>query len=313
MKKHSALTFVTTALALLVACSGDDSQTQSVSPDAVCDDGAKTYCDRVNACAPFFVTIAYGDVATCQARFKINCPSTFSAQGTSQTTAHFQTCVNDVKNASCDDLLGRNLPASCDTLPGALADGAACGVNDQCKGKLCRLSAANTCGACSTVGAVGAACERNEDCDKNLACQDKKCVVYGKAGAACSKTQPCVQTLACAAGTCTTPLEAGAACTFVDGDNACNILKGLYCDPKTKVCANVGTGAAGDACGNTGNGVVLCKNGGNCKTPAAAVAGTCLAAAVDGAACNDADGPKCVSPARCVSGVCKITDPATCR
>jgi hypothetical protein len=35
--------------------------------------------------------------------------------------------------------------------------------------------------------------------------------------------------------------------------------------------------------------------------------------AADGQACNDTAGPYCMSPASCVSGVCKISDPSACR
>ncbi|MGC4115495.1 MAG: hypothetical protein QM765_13010 [Myxococcales bacterium] len=36
------------------------------------------------------------------------------------------------------------------------------------------------------------------------------------------------------------------------------------------------------------------------------MSGFCLAAAADGATCNDTDGPKCLSPALCVGGTYRL-------
>lgn len=298
----------------LVACSGDDASA-SVSAEAACSDATKAYCAKIQECAPFFMTIGFGDTATCEKRFGVNCVSNFSAPGTSATPSTLAQCATDVKTTSCEDVLGRKLPLSCKTTAGTLADGVPCGTDAQCSGKLCRQSTANTCGACSTIGAGGTACERNEDCDAELGCANKKCVVFAKAGQACSASSPCVPTLACNKGTCAAPLAAGAACDGpVDqSTNPCDGLKGFYCHPITKVCTSVGNAAPGAACGFIDNGVVVCSGGGHCKTTPPAVQGTCVAPAADGAACDDTNGPKCVGPARCVSGLCKIADPATCK
>lgn len=298
----------------LVACSGDDAGA-SISADAACDDATKAICSKIDECAPFFVKLGFGDVATCEQRFRMNCVPNFSAPGTSATPSRVSQCATDVKTQSCDDILGRKLPAACQTQPGTLADGAPCGTDAQCKGKLCRQSTAGSCGACSTIGGGGAACERDEDCDSELGCADKKCVAFAKAGSPCSATQPCLRTLACNKGTCAQPLAAGAAC---DGpadqsQNPCDGAKGFYCHPQTKVCTAVGTAAPGAACGFIANGIVICTGGGHCKTQPPALEGTCLAPAADGATCDETSGPKCVAPARCVGGVCKISDPSTCR
>lgn len=298
---------------VLVACSGDDGSA-SVSAEAACSDASKAYCAKIQECAPFFVNVGFGDVATCEKRFAINCVPNFSAPGTSATPSALAQCATDVKPMSCDDILGRKLPLSCKTQPGTLADGAPCGADAQCKGTLCRQSAANTCGACSTLGGGGAACERNEDCGEELACANKKCVAYAKAGQSCTDT-PCLPTLACNKGTCAVPLAGGATC---DGpadqsQNPCDGAKGFYCHPQTKVCTAVKTAAAGAACGFIDNGVVICTGAAFCKTTPPAVQGTCLAPAADGATCDDTKGPKCVAPARCVGGVCKISDATACK
>lgn len=297
----------------LVACSGDDASA-SISAEAACDDAAKAYCAKVDECAPFFVKLAWGDVATCVGRVKINCVPGFSANGTSATPSRLSQCATDVKSLSCEDTLGRNLPVSCHTDPGTLADGAPCGVDAQCKGRLCRQAGGNACGACSTIGSAGAACERDEDCDSGLGCADKKCVTFAKAGATCGATQPCLRSLACNKGTCAAPLAAGAACepNTDQSQNPCDGAKGFFCHFQTKVCTSITAAAAGGACGLVDNTIAICTAGGDCKVTTG-LTGTCQAAAADGATCDDAKGPKCVAPAKCIGGVCKITDPSTCK
>jgi hypothetical protein len=298
----------------LIACSGSDSSA-SVSAEAACSDATKAYCAKIDECAPFFMKIGFGDAATCETRFGLNCVSSFSAPGTSANPSQLAQCATDVKTSTCEDVLGRKLPLSCKTTAGTLTDGTPCGTDAQCTGKLCRQSAGNTCGACSTLGAGGTACERNEDCDAELACANKKCVTLAKAGQACSATSPCIPTLACNKGTCAVPLAAGAACESPadQSQNPCDGPKGFYCHPTTKVCTSVVTAAAGSACGFIDNGIVVCTGAGHCKTTPPALRGTCLAPAADGAACDDTNGPKCVGPARCIGGLCKVSDPATCK
>ncbi len=317
MRRALSLLFAGTAIALF-ACSGDDGGA-SVSPEGACDDYASAICERIEACAPFYLKLGLSTRDQCMARFKINCPSVFTATGTSATPTRLAQCATDARSLSCDDVFGRNTPASCRFEPGELADGAACGTDAQCKNKLCRLPASNTCGACSTPGTAGAACERNEDCDAGLGCAQKKCVAFGKAGAKCDAATPCIATYSCVGGVCAIPLEAGATCTpsLNFSENPCNFLKGLFCHTKNNVCATVDLVAPGSPCGFINDTIVGCSAG-DCKTDALGK-GTCVAKAADGATCetetsgNGERLPKCQDPARCVSGVCKITDPAACK
>lgn len=313
MLKHALVLGASIVGISLVACSGDDAGA-SISAEAACDDAAKAICAKLNECAPFFVTLAWGSVATCEQRAKIDCVPKLNANGTSQTPSQLSQCATDAKSMTCEDALGRNSPVSCHTQPGTLADGAACGTDAQCKGRLCRLSAGSVCGACSTIGAAGAACERDEDCDNGLACADKKCVTLGKAGAPCSATQPCTRSLSCNKGTCATPIAAGGTCepNTDQSQNPCDAAKGFYCHFQTKVCTEVASAAAGGQCGLVNNNIALCTGGSDCKV-SMGLAGTCQATAADGATCDDTKGPKCAAPARCASGVCKISDPSACK
>ena len=311
---HALVASVAAGVIGLFACSGSSS-TSGTTPDQACNDLAQTLCDKINSCAPFYLQTTYGDMATCVTRTKINCVPAYAANGTSATPDATETCLADAKTTSCDDLLTRKGPPSCFTQPGQLADGIGCGTDAQCKGTLCRLADNSTCGACSSPGGAGSACNRDEDCTHGFVCSNQKCAAPAAAGGACGTGQPCATSLSCVGGTCAVALEAGAACTPKLNENACDIAKGLYCHPKNKVCALVGTSAAGGQCGIFNDNLVLCTGGSSCKgdNPLTQTPGTCQAAAADGAACNDTTGPKCLTPARCVSGVCKLTDPTTCK
>jgi hypothetical protein len=301
-------------VALVVACSGSTTSS-SATPDQACNDAAQTLCNKISTCVPYILKVAYGDVATCVTRSKVNCVSGFSASGTSATPSSVETCVNDANAVSCDDLLARNGPSSCFTQPGQLADGAACGTDAQCKGTLCRMPADNSCGACSSPGVAGTCRARDADCDHGLVCTSSKCVAPGAAGAACNADTPCLASLACVSGKCVTALGAGVACTFVLNENPCSIVQGLFCNPKSKVCAQIGYADAGGQCGYFNDNFVACTGSATCKganlltqTP-----GTCEAPATDGATCDTLQGGSCMPPARCISGLCKITDPTTCK
>jgi hypothetical protein len=297
---------------VVIACSGNDGDA-SISPETACSDAASALCDKVQECAPFFSTALFADRAACVARFKINCATSFTATGTSATPARAAQCATDARGATCEDILGRTPPDSCRTVAGTLADGAVCGHDAQCANKLCRIPGGSACGACSSLGIAGGACNQQEDCDYGLTCVSNKCIAYAKAGTACSATQPCLPTLGCNNGTCGPPLAAGAACTFKVGENPCDAVKSFYCHPKDKVCAQIGTAPPGGQCEFSLDKITTCTGGAECKIGAGSTTGPCVAAASDGATCNDTNGPKCLAPARCSGGVCTITDPATCK
>ena len=303
--------FSASAALFAIACSS--SSGSSVSNDQAAADVAKAFCQKFQSCAPLYIQVSYGDEATCETRFKLAVAPTLTANGTGATTGQYESCSSELANASCDDMLSRNFPQSCRTVAGSLGDGTACGVDAQCKGKLCRLADNSNCGACSTIGAGGAACTSDSECDYGLTCANKVCVQYGAAGASCDTTHPCKPTLACNNGTCATPGEAGAACPMLGG-GGCDTLKGLYCNA-SKVCASVATGNAGQACGYDVSAATytVCTASGTCKLNTGSTAGTCMAPAADGAACDTTNGPSCTPPATCSGGVCKIADPSTCK
>jgi hypothetical protein len=70
---------------------------------------------------------------------------------------------------------------------------------------------------------------------------------------------------------------------------------------------------AGEACGIINAKFVSCAANGKCRPGANPLQGTCVAAAADGAPCDETAGPLCTPPAICVSGLCKLGDPALCK
>lgn len=302
----------TTALSVfcLVASSCSSS---SVNADQACSDFSAAYCKRINDCAPFYVQLAYSDAPGCTTRLKLACAPALNAPGTGTTPGIAEACSGALSSASCDDLLGRNLPDACKTKGGSLSNGVACGDNAQCQGTICNRAKNQTCGVCSARVAAGGTCVRDDDCDYGEMCSKTAnvCVKFGNVSDNCDADHPCKPTLVCKSGSCATPLGAGAACAGNLLANDCDFGRGLVCNQK--VCTQIQLAGGGQPCGLINGGVTLCSSNGFCRIPPATTSGTCVAAAADGAACDTATGPNCLEPAQCVNGACKLSDPASCK
>lgn len=295
----------------LLACSGSTANGDGATMDSACNTFIDALCSKLDACAPLVTRVQYKDVAECKARQKQTCLKAFLAPGTGATPSAVNACGSAYSGLSCDDIFAGSTPPAC-RIAGTLADGAPCGEATQCAGAACRKTGSNTCGACSTRGASGAACTSNTDCAYELTCAEGKCIARSKAGAACSDAQPCEGNLHCKDGTCAVALEAGAACTPTEGE--CNSAKGLTCDGTAKVCKEVKLANAGEPCGIVDDAFVVCAAAGKCKLVAGGAGkGVCEVAAADGQPCNTQTGPNCIEPAECTNGVCTITDPSSCK
>jgi hypothetical protein len=306
---HKSVFFFAAPIALVIACS--TSNNSNPSPDAACASLASALCKRISDCSSFAVTSDYGDEATCETREKISCLATLNAPSTSETASLAQSCAGAVPSLACADLVNHKIPDGCKSGPGALADGAACGDDSQCKGERCRIPTGQSCGVCSTIAAAGTACTTTSNCDYGLVCANSLCVAPGAGGATCDAGHPCGGGFACLNGTCSAVLAAGATCDATAQN--CDPLAGLICLPSTKVCATITFAAAGGACGLTSSGYVACSGKGFCKRAATSQTGTCVAAAADGQPCDDNNGPNCVSPAVCTNGACKLPDSSACK
>ncbi len=295
----------------IVACSSSSGASNG-SADQACTDLANAICQKLNDCTAVFVTNTYGDEATCAMRFKTSCDQTLAANGTGLTPADREKCADAVPGASCEDLVDNNFPGACAAVAGQLANGTACADSSQCQSTYCNLGADGTCGACAaTRVSAGGSCQRNDDCVNGSPCTNGKCVTPVGFGGTCDAAHPCQKTLACKAGVCAKPDEAGAPCST----NSCDTLAGLYCSSgAAPVCTALGLPKAGEPCGLVNGALAVCVGGGHCSLNIGTGVGTCEAAAADGAACDDTNGPTCLSPAVCgaTSKVCTLPNPANC-
>ncbi len=295
-------------IGFVVACS-TTSNGSSVTTAQASTDTAVALCTRFNDCAPAYMNLAFGSVTECQTRYAATVGRGVGANGSNLTADELESCAKALPAASCADVLGRSLPAVCHGPAGSLADGAPCSDDSQCLNKKCKSSGPNTtCGICGSPAAAGGACITSDDCADAMGCAASVCVAFGATGSTCDAAHPCNSTLACVAGKCGPVQAAGAACK---SSSECDQLHGIICDGKA--CTKISFVSAPATCGLLGGVYTLCSNGATCTGIAATGMGSCTAAPKDGTACNVDGGAKCEDPAKCVSGVCTTSDPATCK
>lgn len=256
--------------------------------------------------------MGYGDVATCEDRIVFNCVEAFKAPGNTTKPSDVDACVAALPGATCDELLGNNLPAVCDFPAGTKMNTEGCAEDFQCQSSNCVVPANASCGACQAKSATGGACSEDGNCEKGLVCNNQVCATPVMMGGACAADKPCLATLTCMNGTCQPPLALGDACTPVmqNQPQPCNVLKGEFCGFSSK-CEAIKVADAGQSCGfSLMNGLTLCKGTSSCE--GAQGSQMCVAKAADGAACNVMNGPECLTPAKCLNAVCTVSDPQTC-
>ncbi len=113
----------------------------------------------------------------------------------------------------------------------------------------------------------------------------------------------------------------GAACVPNQSTGpGCDANYGLHCEASLKTCQAIQYVGDGNPCGVLGGGVVAeCLGGGMCVIPTGTKMGVCKAPASDGSPCDTANGPPCLTPARCVvaatgtAGTCIVPDATTCK
>jgi hypothetical protein len=283
--------------------SGTGGGTGMVTADQACGDFATAFCGKFNTCYPFLITVTYGDMGTCATRVKLGCTAQNAANGTGATPTNIEACKAAVPGIACTDILDNTTPSACN-FKGTLSNGTACGDNGQCSSGFCNINS-GTCGACAAIIPAGSSCT-NGGCDTGLTCAGGVCKAPGAAGATCSDTAPCKGSLVCKSGTCATPqTSAGGTCSPTASD--CQLASGIFCN-QNSVCANIDTAAAGDPCGVVAGALTVCKGSGACMS--SGLSGTCASPKADGASCGTND--KCLPPASCVGGVCKLPNPSSC-
>jgi len=275
-----------------------------------CTDLDTSLCGALGACSTFVLQLSFGDLATCVARNDLACTIGQAPSGVGRTTADLEACGRALPAATCPDLIARKLPATCQDPPGTVINGAACGSGLQCASTFCKRQGA-ACGVCAPRAGAGESCNGNDQCQPDLVCAGSACVAPAESGAACDDKHPCRDDLYCKSGVCSAKAGPGESCA--DTDKACDLVRGVGCNPFTHVCQNVRVAKKGDPCGIVGGTLVLCEASGLCEGATLAVPGTCTAAAGDGAACgNAANGRGCLAPASCANGVCRLPANASC-
>jgi hypothetical protein len=250
---------------------------------------ADGYCAKLQTCSTFVMSVAYGDLATCKARWILNCTPNFGAAGTSATPSRTSACAASIPALSCSTFLSGALGAACDVAGGTLANGSACGDDAQCSSTFCARAPESLCGTCQPIT------------DPGDTCVQKSCST--------SSQTVCVV----AKNTCVTP-KAGQIGDSCIGHEECDVGHQVGCNPVSSKCIALTLSSAGGTCGADSiipSKVGVCPAAGTCSSQ---LNGKCSAAAADGASCSTADtGAHCMLPARCVGGKCTLPAPATCK
>jgi len=268
----------------------------STRPDATaeevqsCNAFADAFCNRLQTCSSFVMSVLYGDVATCRQRWVLSCLPNYNVRGTSATAAKTNSCAQTLPALACDKFLLGDFGTTCTPAAGTLAQGAACGDDAQCASTFCARSATSVCGTCQPVTNPGDPC------------------VQGS----CSVSTNTI----CPAGTttCVKP-KAGQVGDPCVGQEECDVGHQVGCNTATsKQCIALTLTASGGTCGANSilnpTSVAVCGAGGTCSLP---FGGMCTPFAADGQTCSTTDtGAHCVQPAKCVGGRCVVPDPGTC-
>jgi hypothetical protein len=275
----------------------------ALDPQVECATFSRTLCARLESCSAFLVIGAYGSQDVCVTRSTRACLDNFALPDTITSAEGLAGCTAALGSLGCGPLLENGWPEACQLAPGARVDGLACSSDAQCASTRCtRATRAARCGVCAPRAQAEQPCLASSDCLLGLVCaSDDKCRAPAALGMPCDTTHPCAAPQMCAAGTCQAALANGASCDYAN--DRCDAYAGLSCDYTTSRCKPWVRSPAGQACGYTSQGWAACSGGATCRY------GTqnalCEAPAQDGAACA-AQGPACLSPARCVEGVCVL-------
>ena len=322
-------------VAFAAACGG-------TSNDTACADVATARCTQRSMCTNgTSVTRLYGDMTTCLAREKLACINGLAAKGTGNSPDHVEQCAAALKAESCADYLALVTPAPCIST-GTLTDGTACAFSGQCSSTYCTNTANAACGSCGQPVAANGDCTNGGTCARGQACFTTpgtmgtmmSCLTPGAAGASCSRSAPCGSGLSCVGatgmgtggtpGTCMASVSmAGAACDpTLRTAPSCDRTVGLFCNATSKTCTTITYAASGGACGLGSDGNFIDCTGGICFGSVTGgpnpMMGACKADAADGAACDTANGPGCIAPAKCVTtagstaGTCTLADASKC-
>jgi hypothetical protein len=295
-------------------------------------DFAHARCTRLQSCSVTVLAIRYGDEATCEAREKQNSLNALAAPGNGNTPMHTEACAQAVASWSCGDFVDNvSPPLACQQQTGTVSNSQPCGFPGQCQSGFCAIVPGNACGACAAAPTAGASCAQLTTCGPGMLCttDTQTCVVFGVSGAACGKGAPCGAGLSCVGANANTGVQGKCAASVMASGATCDPTQqtgpgcdrdgGLVCNSQSKQCASLTLSPGGQPCGDVSHQTALCSAGGTCSASSPGSAGTCTAAAADGAPCDLVNGPACEGLARCIvassggtSGSCHPNDASMC-
>ncbi len=310
-------------LALLVA-----SCNTSPSAQTACTKSADETCDQLMTCSSADFQRRWPDLTTCEQRQTLACTEALAAPKNANNPDKVEACSNARQAQTCEAYLsGVMPPQACLTPDGPLAIGAACSFAGQCSTGFCAIPPTSVCGTCAAEPNPGDSCAM-QSCGQTMVCvaSTMQCQVPLGQGGSCNKSMPCGVGLACvgstatANGTCMPQGSTVGATCDVRNMTAptCSPTAGLTCDTSTNTCQVEQLVGTGQQCGVVGTVVVGCSAGGFCQRPTGSATGTCVAPATDGGACDTANGPDCIPPARCITsgtgtaGTCQLPGSMSC-
>jgi hypothetical protein len=257
--------------------------------DAMCDEYAVLECTRDKACFPIFVDWNYGSYDACLAQTKETCRVWSALPGSSLTAQRLLGCSRAYAATGCD---APGPFAECVFVPGDLANGGGCLLNDQCSSGHCRKEGINDCGACADKLPEGAACSYAAEC-QTARCSAGHCEPILKEGQTCTESSDCLRDLVCFEDICQRVTLVG------EGDlcgGAVQCRASLSC--VSGRCFKDMIVEAGQKCGEMPDvGFAFCRNG-DCNKQSICVNRPAL-----GSACSDEG--SCAGTAVCIQGQCR--------
>src|SRR5215472_13052910 len=118
--------YVSAAAAAVLVLTAQGCSSSGTSSGNAASDAATALCNKINSCAPFYVTVTYGTASECASRLTGEVQDSLNANGTGATPNSLEACAQAIPGATCDQVLGAGTPAACKPQVGTLVDGTAC-------------------------------------------------------------------------------------------------------------------------------------------------------------------------------------------
>jgi hypothetical protein len=266
-------------------------------------------CQRMGECMPAWLAQSYGDQATCVSRMDMSMRPLLSLRATAWTVDVLDQCTEGIRTQTCDDRVNGVVAPGC-AFTGLRELDQPCVSHAQCKTGYCSSHDAGLCGACAAPPGKGVSCTWSSDCaSPNWCMPDYSCAPPGGLGAACDENRLCGSMLNCVSAKCTARgTTVGAYCDTSNGVSCEWLQHGVDCYKSLSKCVGEAWASAGQACGQGATLLTYCSAGGPCMPNASGTGNVCQAGPKDGEACEDSYGHRCMWPAECMAGVCKIWD-----